>query len=933
LFYGTVTDFKVKVDIWIIFVSCCFTIRLLRKEDMPERRHVVGNQENEIFVNRAGPIKLIKEAFSGIPNEGLRVLVLYGPGGQGKTALCRYIERLTKADEQKFLRTMVLDLHGKAKNDPIDLLVWIRNGFAGAGISVPAFDLTFAIFWEANRGEETFPKLINPWLGKSSSFLKEITPDLVTTVRSIVEDSVESIPFLGPITKMSGNWFMDESKKAWLHRSRDHLQELYVYGELKKPYEIAEILPWMLAQDLNEHARDHPNERFVMLIDEYEGVFDQGGAGRRWEDNQFDQYMRSFLSELNGLLAIFFTREKLPWEKESVWVGDLAGNQHRLNGLHFDDASDWVASAGVPKVFGTFLIEGAREESKPGAAIYPLLLQLQILHWHALTSGGQEITAADFEVGAQSFEERQRIIVRRLLRDYGQGLQDMIERLSVVKRFDQKTLEYLRDTFSIQVSDSSFRQLMKLSFITTETDGYSTIQRAFAEAIESTLGLEFKQQTIKSLLIHYEKRSKPKNATPISDDHINAVFEASFLRQKLSVDGYTKWLDEISEPLSIAARYSKIEELWRVALDLTSRVLGEEHPDTVMSQSALASNLRAQGRYGEAEPLSLRNVEICERLLGEDHPVTADSYNNLASNISAQGRYDEAEPLFLRNVEICERLLGEDDPATVRSYNNLASNLHAQGRYGEAEMLHRLSLEILDRLVGEDHPNTATSYNNLASTLSAQGRYDEAEPLYRLGLEICERLLVEDHPDTATSYNNLASNLNAQGRYSEAEPLHRLGLEICERSLGEDHPDTATSYNNLGSNLKAQGRYSEAEPLYRLGLEICERSLSEDHPDTATSCNNLATNLDAQGRHGEAEPLFLRNLEICERSLGEDHPRTATSYNNLALNLCDQGRYGEAEPLCRRGVKLIESALGTTHPTALAMRANLHEVFEVKDDL
>ena len=71
-------------------------------------------------------------------------------------------------------------------------------------------------------------------------------------------------------------------------------------------------MPWMLAQDLNDHLSRHTGDRFVLLVDEYERVFDQGGAGKCWEENPFDRLMRRVVAETNGLLAVFFTRERLP---------------------------------------------------------------------------------------------------------------------------------------------------------------------------------------------------------------------------------------------------------------------------------------------------------------------------------------------------------------------------------------------------------------------------------------------------------------------------------------------------------------------------------------------------------------------------------------------------------------------------------------------
>ena len=182
----------------------------------------------------------------------------------------------------------------------------------------------------------------------------------------------------------------------------------------------------------------------------------------------------------------------------------------------------------------------------------------------------------------------------------------------------------------------------------------------------------------------------------------------------------------------------------------------------------MAVNLSAQGKYAQAQPLYEKALEISRRLLTDDHPDTALATTTWRSTSTAQGKYAQAQPLYEKALEIRRRLLTDDHPDTASSYNNLATNLDAQGKYAQAQPLFEKALEIRRRLLTDDHPDTATSYNNVAANLDAQGKYAQAQPLFEKALEIRRRLLTDDHPDTARSYNNLAANLNAQGKYLEA---------------------------------------------------------------------------------------------------------------------------------------------------------------------
>jgi hypothetical protein len=65
-----------------------------------------------------------------------------------------------------------------------------------------------------------------------------------------------------------------------------------------------------------------------------------------------------------------------------------------------------------------------------------------------------------------------------------------------------------------------------------------------------------------------------------------------------------------------------------------------------VSINNLASLLQDQGKLAEAEPLLRVCLAVRRRVLGEDHPSTLMSIDNLASLLQDQGKLAEAEPLL-----------------------------------------------------------------------------------------------------------------------------------------------------------------------------------------------------------------------------------------------------------------------------------------------
>ena len=115
--------------------------------------------------------------------------------------------------------------------------------------------------------------------------------------------------------------------------------------------------------------------------------------------------------------------------------------------------------------------------------------------------------------------------------------------------------------------------------------------------------------------------------------------------------------------------------------------------------------------------VTLRRAEVSRRVLGEEHPNTLTSMNNLAETLRAQGDLAGARELHEQALEVRRRMLGEEHPDTLMSRNNLAETLHAQGDLAGARELHEWALEVSRRVLGAEHPTTSLSAWHLSLTL------------------------------------------------------------------------------------------------------------------------------------------------------------------------------------------------------------------------
>jgi eukaryotic-like serine/threonine-protein kinase len=353
------------------------------------------------------------------------------------------------------------------------------------------------------------------------------------------------------------------------------------------------------------------------------------------------------------------------------------------------------------------------------------------------------------------------------------------------------------------------------------------------------------------------------------------------------------------------------------------RVLGDEHPETLLSMANVGEYLSALGKKDEAETIDREVLEKSRRVRGDDNPETLNCLANLGNLLLDKGRFSDAEPYFREALDKRRRLLGDDHPDTLESIRDWGQLLQEQGKLAEAEPFYREVLSKRRRVLGEDNLKTLSSINNLASLLQIQGKLDESVTFYREVTEKRRRILGESHPSTLSAIQDLGTVLDMSGHSQEAESLLREALAKQQQLFGPDHPSTLTTLGDLSTLLLGQDKFAEAEPLCRETLERRKRVLGPDHHATLVANNVMGLVLIRQGKLAEGEPYWREALATAQRVLGPAHPDTLVYLHNLAGLMIEQKQPAEAEKLFRQVIQTGGPALGPGHPTVLSATRRL----------
>jgi tetratricopeptide (TPR) repeat protein len=140
----------------------------------------------------------------------------------------------------------------------------------------------------------------------------------------------------------------------------------------------------------------------------------------------------------------------------------------------------------------------------------------------------------------------------------------------------------------------------------------------------------------------------------------------------------------------------------------------------------LGGILTEEQHYADAEQMHEEVIESARRVLGPQHPGTLVAMSTLATILDKEKRFAEAEKLNRQVFEAQRQTLGPENASTLLTLGNLGYVLIEEKNYPEAEKVLRQALAGLRRVLGPSHEVTATALENLARVLALEGQREEA---------------------------------------------------------------------------------------------------------------------------------------------------------------------------------------------------------------
>jgi tetratricopeptide (TPR) repeat protein len=269
---------------------------------------------------------------------------------------------------------------------------------------------------------------------------------------------------------------------------------------------------------------------------------------------------------------------------------------------------------------------------------------------------------------------------------------------------------------------------------------------------------------------------------------------------------------------------------WRELATAGGRLLGREHPDTLLAGQRLADAYLAAGRAADAVPWFQWVLDSLARKPGPEHGDVIEARRRLGHALVAAHQLPAAITVLEGVAAQSEQVCGPGHADTLGARDELAAACLAAGQYSDAITLYRHTLADRERAQGARHPQTITTRHGLADSYLASGQAKEAVAAYKRVVSDRERVLGSDHLDTLTARNNLGAAYQKKGNPAAAELACEQAWVGFERVLGPRHPDTLRSRAGLAQVYRQLGRYGDARALLRDTVDRLQRILPEGDP-------------------------------------------------------------------------------------------------------
>jgi tetratricopeptide (TPR) repeat protein len=442
------------------------------------------------FTNRERAIETLESYLNAPINEKMKVLVFYGVGGIGKTALqlkmCDQLRNI--ASSVPFARFNMENIGDKTRAYR-EVLLNLRSDFErNFDIKFPRFDICWAVIVAYEGGSPEPLVRINPALQDALNFATSLLQAPLSGLTGLVDKLIRRNPAI-------------EQRIRHVFKTEDviHLRERAMRDDTTLPDELIRYFIIDMAEGLP--VRDDGSCRGIIFLDTYEALWTGRERGASAQARLLDDWVRELVSYCLhpsvAVLPVICGRDRLVWiEDDPTWQDEL--DQNLLDGLSARDSQLFLSQCGIgstpeqaPTPLQEAIIKCCREQLKDSStkemACHPLYLALcaEIVLNNRKGHGSDPAPSMFSHIPSSKVSNE---LATRFLKSLNNRAMEMwVSELSITPHFDEEAALSLDDERKYHNGRAGWEQLKSFSFMEPQADGSYRFHKIMGEVLRNKL--------------------------------------------------------------------------------------------------------------------------------------------------------------------------------------------------------------------------------------------------------------------------------------------------------------------------------------------------------------------------------------------------------------------------------------------------------------
>ncbi|KAF5421211.1 MAG: Tetratricopeptide (TPR) repeat, partial [Candidatus Methanocomedens sp.] len=458
------------------------------------------------FTNREKAIEMLESYLNAPTDEKMKVLVFYGLGGIGKTALqLKLCDQLRNDDPSIPFASFNMEKIGNKTGAYREVLLNLRFDFErDFGIKFPRFDLCWAVI-VAHEGGNPEPLVrVNPALQDTFDFAACLLEAPVSGLTGLVDKLIRRYPTF-------------EKRIRHVFNTEDviRLRNMAMRDDSALPGELISSFAFDLKEGLP--VREGKACRGILFMDSYETLWVAREGGASAQARLLDEWVRDLifycLHPSVGVLPVICGRDRLQWAEDNPqWQGEL--DQQLLGGLSAHDAQLFLSRCGIGPAPDESNItplqeaiikccrEQQQEHSSDEFACHPFYMALcaEIVQ-NTRDDQGNDPPPSMFS-NIPSAAVANELATRFFKSLNSRAMELWVSELSLTPRFDEEAALALDDERKHHNGRAGWDRLRGFSFMDSQDDGFYRFHKIMKDALRNKLR-ENDQQVIHEWFCNY----------------------------------------------------------------------------------------------------------------------------------------------------------------------------------------------------------------------------------------------------------------------------------------------------------------------------------------------------------------------------------------------------------------------------------------------